>query len=168
MKRFVGIVAAVLLTTSVSHSEDANIIIDNQSAYENTEVICLAKNVYFEARSSSFADQVAVTDVVMNRVESSRYPNTICDVVTQGYKKGRKDCQFSWYCDGKSDEIPNVQSNDSWMKSLDIASNMYFNRTFRGITEGATNYHATYVKPAWRHNLELVGRIGAHIFYRNK
>ena len=168
MKRFIGIIAAVGLTSSVTISESSVPEIQEITAYENEEVICLAKNVYFEARSSSFADQVAVTDVVLNRVESSKYPNTVCEVVEQGYKKGRRDCQFSWYCDGKSDQIPNSQSNDPWMKALDLASDMYFNRSFRGLTEGATNYHATYVKPAWRHNLELIGRIGAHIFYRYK
>lgn len=139
-----------------------------QTEYENSQVICLAKNIYFEARSSSYADQIAVADVVMNRVESTSYPNTICGVVQQGYVEGRRDCQFSWYCDGKSDRIPDIENNDHWWDALDIASDMYFNGNWRGLTEGATNYHATYVRPAWRHNLDLVGRIGEHIYYRAK
>jgi spore germination cell wall hydrolase CwlJ-like protein len=141
-----------------------------QAEYENKHVICLAKNIYFEARGSSFADQAAVADVVMNRVEHDSYPDTICDVVYQGRQDSngnmiRHQCQFSWYCDGKSDKIP---ANDTWWAALDIASDMYFNDTWRGLTEGSTHYHANYVKPAWRHNLTLIGRIGVHIFYRQR
>ena len=75
-------------------------------------LVCLALNVYHEAKNQSFIGQVAVAQVVMNRVRDTRYPNTVCDVVKQGatYKwkpdfpiKNR--CQFSWYCDGKSDSI---------------------------------------------------------------
>jgi len=141
-----------------------------QAEYENNQVICLAKNIYFEARSSSFADQAAVADVVMNRVEHDSYPVTICEVVYQGRQDSngnmiRHQCQFSWYCDGKSDKIP---ANDSWWAALDIASDMYFNNTWRGLTEGSTHYHANYVTPAWRHSLTLTGRIGEHIFYRQR
>ena len=141
-----------------------------QAEYENNQVICLAKNIYFEARSSSFADQAAVADVVMNRVEHDNYPGTICEVVYQGRQDSngnmiRHQCQFSWYCDGKSDKIP---ANDSWWSALDIASDMYFNDTWRGLTEGSTHYHANYVTPAWRRSLALTGRIGEHIFYRQR
>jgi spore germination cell wall hydrolase CwlJ-like protein len=138
--------------------------------YENDQIICLAKNIYFEARGSSFADQVAVADVVMNRVEHDSYPNTICEVIYQGRQDSngnmiRHQCQFSWYCDGKSDKTSN---NDAWWGAVDIASDMYFNGSWRGLTEGATHYHANYVTPAWRHSLTLTGRIGEHIFYRQR
>ena len=141
-----------------------------QAEYENNQVICLAKNIYFGSRGSNFADQAAVADVVMNRVEHDNYPNTICKVVYQGRQDSngnmiRHQCQFSWYCDGKSDKIP---ANDSWWAALDIASDMYFNNTWRGLTEGSTHYHANYVTPAWRHSLTLTGRIGEHIFYRQR
>jgi len=158
MKKLMMAIAIAVTAISAQATEE----------YENNQITCLAQNIYFEARSSSFADQVAVADVVMNRVEHRSYPNTICGVVHQGYKKGRRDCQFSWYCDGKSDNIPNKQTNDAWWDAVDIASDMYFNGTWRGITEGATNYHANYVKPAWRKKLILVGSIGEHIFYRQR
>ena len=84
-----------------------------------SEVTCLADNIYFEARNQGLAGQLAVVNVVVNRVADSRYPDTICEVVKQGPTrlswKGtgelipiRNRCQFSWYCDGKSD-IPKVQ-----------------------------------------------------------
>ena len=135
------------------------------------EVVCLAKNIYFESRSDNLAGKIAVTDVVLNRVDSTHYPNSACDVVYQGRKDingnmKRNKCQFSWYCDGKSDKITNPETNDSWQLALDLATDMYYNDMWNGITEGATHYHATYVKPAWAYEITLVGRIGQHIFYR--
>ena len=132
------------------------------------QVQCMALNVYYEARGSNLADKVAVADVVLNRVKDTRYPNTICEVVKQGkqYPSGqmvRNKCQFSWYCDGKHDR---PQDEDRWAEAQSIAWNMVEEGKFRGITEGATHYHATYVNPRWAKTLQLVGRIGAHIFYR--
>ncbi len=124
---------------------------------------CMALNIYYEARSSNLADQAGVADVVLNRVNDGRYPDTICEVVQQGYKKGRRDCQFSWYCDGKSD---NPQDEDRWAEAQNLAWAIIKWNSYRGITEGATHYHATYVNPAWARELQLVGRIGLHIYYR--
>jgi len=124
---------------------------------------CMALNIYHEARGSNLADKYAVADVTLNRVEDTRYPNTVCEVVKDGYKKGRRDCQFSWYCDGKSD-VP--RDEDMWKESQMIAWSIMNWDKMRGITEGATHYHATYVSPRWAKSLQMVGRIGAHIFYR--
>ena len=112
--------------------------------------------------------------LVLNRVNDRRYPNTICEVVHQGKQKPswkdpnkmvmvRDACQFSWYCDGKKDD---PQDEDRWMEAQLIAYNMIEHGKFRGITEGATHYHATYVNPSWARTLQQVGRLGAHIFYR--
>jgi spore germination cell wall hydrolase CwlJ-like protein len=132
------------------------------------EVQCMALNVYYEARGSNLADKAAVADVVLNRVNDSRYPNTVCGVVKQGLQDAngnmlRNKCQFSWYCDGKHDR---PQDEDRWVEAQSIAWNIVEENKFRGITEGATHYHATYVNPRWAKTLQLVGRIGAHIFYR--
>ena len=75
----------------------------------------------------------------------------------------RNKCQFSWYCDGKHDR---PQDQDRWVEAQGIAWNMVEEGKYRGITEGATHYHATYVNPRWASTLQLVGSIGAHIFYR--
>jgi spore germination cell wall hydrolase CwlJ-like protein len=132
------------------------------------QVQCMALNIYYEARGSNLADQAAVADVVLNRVQDTRYPNTICEVVKQGKKNvdgsmRRNMCQFSWYCDGKHDR---PQDQDRWVEAQGIAWNIVEENKFRGITEGSTHYHATYVEPRWAKTLQLVGRIGAHIFYR--
>ena len=124
---------------------------------------CLAKNIYYEARSSNLADKAAVADVVINRSQDRRYPATICGVVEDGYVAGRRDCQFSWFCDGKSDD---PQDLDRWMEAQSIAFTMINFGEYRGITEGATHYHATYVNPFWADSLQMVGTIGAHIYYR--
>ena len=147
------------------------------------ELYCLAKNIYFEAKSEPIAGQYAVADVVLNRVKDSRFPNTICEVVYEGpvreswqtkkqpdledaeriYHPIRDRCQFSWWCDGKSD---NIKDGDAWRKAQEIAYRLVNDYKHRGLTEGATHYHATYVNPKWAPTLDLVGRIGTHIFYR--
>jgi len=138
------------------------------SAEDRPEEWCLAQNIYYEARGSSYADMIAVADVVLNRVEDTRYPNTVCEVVQQGEKNAngtmkRHRCQFSWYCDGKSDWPANT---DAWVLAQQIAYNMYTLDNFRGLTEGATHYHADYVNPSWARTLTLTGTIGVHKFYR--
>lgn len=138
------------------------------TADERPELWCLAQNIYYEARGSNRADRIAVADVVLNRVKDTRYPNTVCDVVQQGHKHPngqmkRNQCQFSWYCDGKSDWPRDL---DSWVDAQQIAYNMMQWDDGRGLTEGATHYHAKYVSPAWARDFHLVGRIGVHIFYR--
>ena len=134
------------------------------------EVECLALNIYFETHAVSLADAVAVSDVVLNRVKSSNYPNTVCKVVKQGYYDSngnpiRHKCQFSWWCDGKSD---NPKNYEAWERSLAVAREIYLTDSFIGITEGSTHYHANYVTPEWSNQFTRVTRIGSHIFYRQK
>ena len=135
-----------------------------------TAFICLALNTYHEAKNQSMVGQVATAQVVMNRVADSRYPNTVCEVVKQGPKyKGsdvpvRHKCQFSWFCDGKSDE-PKLDSKE-WFKAKDYARIVLSGRIALDVTEGATHYHATYVKPAWAKTKTRTTRIEKHIFYR--
>lgn len=141
----------------------------------SNELECLALNVYHEARSESLAGQYAVADVTLNRVESKRYPSTICGVVKQavmsewGVQRGlfipkKNMCQFSWYCDGQPD-APIEQY--AWLRAKDVAENILSYRKFRGLTEGASHYHANYVSPEWSmsRKMTLIGRIGDHIFY---
>lgn len=137
------------------------------------EVNCMALNIYYETRGSNLADSYAVADVVLNRMEDTRYPNTICDVVYQGeqYADGRMKrnrCQFSWYCDGKAD-VP--RDREAWKRAQSVAWDIVQWNNYRGITEGSTHYHASYVNPRWNKSrkgwsITRVGRIGQHIFYR--
>ena len=136
------------------------------------EMYCLAKNIYFEAKNQPLIGQLAVAIVVMNRVEDRRFPSTVCEVVQQGPTLAwtenfpvKNKCQFSWYCDGKSDD---PKSETGWAQAQYVAGAIMYSGKYRGMTEGATHYHATYVKPKWRFDrgMNHIGRIGAHIFYR--
>lgn len=152
---------------SVTYAKDA-VAIELYTEEQYPQHYCMALNIYYEARGSNLADQAAVANVVMNRVNDRRYPATICEVVKQGEKDAngnmvRNRCQFSWYCDGKSDVPGNL---DLWIEAQMLAWQIIEDGKYRGLTEGATHYHATYVSPRWARELQLVGRIGAHIFYR--
>ena len=143
--------------------------------FRHTEATCLAKNMYYEARNQGLAGQLAVSLVVMNRVKDSRYPNTVCGVVEQGptresWKKNgtyypiRNRCQFSWFCDGKSDD---PKEPTTYKRLLDLALVLvYDDIQIVDFTEGATHYHADYVYPAWRKSKTKTVEIADHIFYR--
>ena len=159
---------AVLFLMFVSTSANADEFVELYTQEEYPQHYCLALNIYYEARGSNLADRAGVANVVMNRVNDRRYPGTICAVVQQGRQDSngnmiRNQCQFSWFCDGKSDQ---PVDNDMWVESQMLAWQMIEDGKYRGLTEGATHYHANYVSPRWARELQLVGRIGAHIFYR--
>lgn len=166
MKNFIAsLLMVVAFSASASEAKEHLFTAENEP-----QAWCLAQNIYFESRGSNLADKAAVADVVLNRVQDSRYPNTICKVVQQGryHKDGlpkKNQCQFSWWCDGKSDWPTN---RDAWIEAQQVAYLMIHLNQYRGISEGATHYHADYVNPRWASSLQLVGRIGEHIFYRWK
>lgn len=146
-----------------------------ESVMENRkkQLTCLAKNIYFEARNEPFAGQFAVALVTLNRVNDSAFPNTICKVVYQGIHTAdgfpkRNRCQFSWYCDGNSDEVQNLKSYDKTQKIANLAMLQYSKMKSEGLdfTEGARYYHTYEISPRWSTSFPKVGRIGDHIFYR--
>ena len=137
------------------------------------EIECMAINAYHEARSQSVAGQLATMHVVLNRVISDKFPNTICGVVTQGptYVNWlgnewpvRDKCQFSWYCDGMDDTAKDVES---YKRIYDLAEYVTTAETY-DYTEGATHYHADYVDPFWNKSFTKVTQIDSHIFYRQE
>ena len=138
---------------------------------KDTDLDCLAQNIYFESRSESQADQIAVGQVVLNRVKSPKYPNTVCEVIRQGPTYNwtenfpvKYKCQFSWYCDGKSDNISNISA---WRHAKAIAGVLLsMPDMVPNVVEDATHYHADYVKPHWADRLEKITHIDSHIFYR--
>ncbi|MBP7240811.1 MAG: cell wall hydrolase [Amaricoccus sp.] len=122
---------------------------------------CLAEAVYFESRGEPLAGQIGVAEVVLNRVDSPQYPGTVCGVTRQG-AGGGGGCQFSYACDGRSDAMA---SGVARARAEKIARMMLDGRA-RDITDGATNFHATYVRPGWSRTFTRTAAIGAHIFYR--
>ena len=129
---------------------------------------CLAKAIYYEARGEPLAGRLAVGRVILNRVKSRYYPNSVCEVVYQN-ANWRNRCQFSFACDGKPDQPGHIRA---WADAVDIAEKMLC-RTGQdcsptkvgGRINVSTHYHATYVKPRWSKKLPRTGRIGQHIFY---
>lgn len=129
--------------------------------FNRNEKLCLARAIYFEARSEPRAGQIAVANVIMNRKSNRYYPNSVCGVVNQGSNR-RTGCQFSFTCDGLSD-VP--RQNKSWRNSLAIASLVLKGKLRNRRLRRVTHYHANYVKPKWARTLRRVARIGRHIFY---
>ena len=128
----------------------------------STAFMCLALNVYHEARNDPEIGQYAVAHVVMNRVQHDRWPNDVCSVVKQGYHKGKHRCQFSWYCDGKSDK---PYEHRAWALAQLVAADVLSGEV-PDVTGNATHYHATYVKPYWAKHLDKTVTLGSHIFYK--
>ena len=130
---------------------------------------CLALNIYFEAAVESTAGKLAVAQVTLNRVNSERYPETICGVIYEGPHTAngfpkRNMCQFSWYCDGKHDN-PNHKGK-AWKVSQNIAEYVLQNPGMLDITDSATHYYADYIPaPRWAKERDKTVKIDTHIFY---
>lgn len=125
------------------------------------EWYCLAEALYFESRGESRAGQRAVAEVILNRVDSSRYPNTICAVTQQG-KHRHNACQFSYNCDGRANTI----GNKPVFETLGKLAWIMMEGKPRTLTQEALFFHATSVRPSWSKKFVKTAKIGAHIFYR--
>lgn len=126
-------------------------------AKTQTNAYCLAQVIYFEARGESLKGQIAVAQVALNRVTSDKFPDDMCSVVYQT----KPSCQFSWYCDGTSNKLP---QNDSAIHSKSLAKKLLTSE-LADVTNGALFFHATSIDPGWN-NLEKTVEIGSHVFYR--
>jgi spore germination cell wall hydrolase CwlJ-like protein len=121
---------------------------------------CLTEALYFEARGESLEGQIAVAEVILNRVNSPLYPRTICGVVKQ---RGGGGCQFSYVCDGRTDRMREKASADLAGR---IARAM-LDGAPRLLTDGATHFHTRAVRPRWSKRFAHTASIGAHVFYRH-
>ena len=121
---------------------------------------CLTEALYFEARSETLEGQFAVGEVILNRVDSSKFPNSVCGVVTQGAHR-LNACQFSYNCDGKAEHYAEATA---FARSGKLAKMLLDGRA-RVLTAGATFYHASSVNPRWASSFRQTAQIGRHIFY---
>ena len=132
------------------------------SQFSSEEMHCLQQNIYFEARGESVLGQRAVAWVTLNRMDSDRYPNTICEVVWQ-------DRQFSWTHDGLPDR-PGTNSieQQSWARAGLIARSVTRKWAYNheSLVEDAVMFHADYVSPYWAASYQEVTQIDGHIFYQ--
>jgi N-acetylmuramoyl-L-alanine amidase len=123
---------------------------------------CLARNIYYEAGSEPFEGKVAVAQVTLNRMESGKFPDDVCQVIYQKnvfYEK--VVCQFSWYCDREATVRPIHKGN--YDESMEAAKKVLLEGFRLPIIKTALFYHADYVNPGWKK--ERVAKIGRHIFY---
>ena len=145
--------------TQVTYSRDW---IDAQAAVKGgKQWRCLAEALYFEARGESVKGQFAVAEVILNRVDSAAYPDTVCAVINQG--TGRKyACQFTYTCDGHKEVIAEPRA----FERVGKVAHLMLNGAPRGLTEGATHYHTRAVRPSWSRKFPRTASIGVHHFYR--
>ncbi|MEM8631308.1 MAG: cell wall hydrolase [Pseudomonadota bacterium] len=123
---------------------------------------CLAEALYFEARGESVAGQFAVAEVILNRVRSARFPNTVCGVINQGVNGQKYACQFTYNCDGK----PEVFHEQKAYERVGKIAKMVLDQSGGDLTEGATHYHTKAVSPRWSRVYPRTTTIGVHHFYR--
>ena len=127
---------------------------------------CLSLAIYHEARGEPAQGQNAVGRVILNRAASRFYPDTICGVVFQNAAWLNR-CQFSFACDGKTDQAGNMPA---WQAAVAMAERLLCRDACGGVAISAdlirsTHYHATYVRPSWSKKLRRTGQIGNHVFY---
>ena len=122
---------------------------------------CLAEALYFEARGESVKGQFAVAEVILNRVKSGVYPDSVCAVVGQGIGK-KHGCQFSYMCDGRAETI---RERSAFNQVAKVASVMMAGAK-SDLTKGATHYHTRAVLPGWADAFPRTAAIGVHVFYR--
>jgi len=158
-----ALAAAILAVTSAMRDrprETASVspaFADGDPALE-----CLSLNVYWEARSEPPLGQLAVAAVTLNRVDHPAFPDDVCSVVFDGGEWPRHRCQFSWWCDGKSNRPRDMAA---W-ETARAAAEKVLSRRYNDPTNGALWYHADYVRPPWADTLAPVTRIGRHVYYR--
>ena len=135
------------------------------SARSAAEQKCLAEAIYFEARGEPVRGQLAVAQVVINRLKNPAYPSTVCGVVYQNRNR-RNGCQFSFACDGIRDVI---RDRGAWATAQTLARQVLFSEA-EWLTDvgSATHYHATYVRPNWARTMIRMTRIGQHVFYKTR
>ncbi len=153
-------VAAAVRGPRIDMRYDADWIDARPAAQGDEQFECLAQAIYHEARGETIRGQVAVAEVILNRVDSGMFPNSVCAVVHQGTGK-RHQCQFSYTCDGRSDAIREQKAYDRVAK----VARLMLDGAPRALTGGAVYYHTSAVRPSWAARFDETVRIGTHRFY---
>ena len=123
---------------------------------------CLAEALYFEARGETVKGQFAVAEVIMNRVKSGRFPGSLCGVINQGTGK-KYQCQFTYTCDGYAEVIAEPRA----FARVGKIARFVMDGNVPALTDGATHYHTTAVRPRWSKVYTRTAKIGVHLFYRH-
>lgn len=143
------------LTPTEAKAVDPN----GEAALDDT-LTCLSRTIYWEAKGASAADMQAVANVVLNRLGHDGFPDTVCAVVKQGSE--RKACQFSWWCDGRADQI---KEDQPFLEAKEIARKT-LNRQLPDNTHGALYFHDRQAAPAWRKTFVKTAQTSRFVFYK--
>ncbi len=173
LAHILGLVAVVFLVQHLTSTKFSNLRATN--GYYSDDIVsiktrekqldCLAINIYREAGYEPFEGKVAVAQVTMNRVKDGRFGKDVCGVVYQrNIIMERVVCQFSWACDSVHRNRP--IGKEAYNESYEVAKKVLLEGFKLDVLKDALYYHATYVNPRWK--LEKIGKIGQHIFYREK
>ncbi|MCG3266659.1 cell wall hydrolase [Yoonia sp. I 8.24] len=147
--------------TQTGEIYNAEYLATQSVATGDTQWECLAEALYFEARGESVEGLFAVGEVILNRVDSSAYPGTLCGVINQGTGR-RYACQFTYTCDGRAEVINEPRA---WERVGKVAR-ILIDGAPRVLTGGATHYHTKAVSPSWAQRFPRTASIGSHYFYR--
>jgi spore germination cell wall hydrolase CwlJ-like protein len=157
IKKILLSIGLIMLMSSPLRGDDIKETIYSLSEYDNKQLACLTKNIYYEAGSESLEGKLAVAQVTLNRVESGRFPKEICKVV---YQKSSSTCQFSWVCQ----ERKPIMIKSQQYKMAELAARVVMLEGWRmAKLQTALYFHAIHVNPNW--NRKKVAKIGNHIFY---
>ena len=158
---FLGLKRAKVKTPAMSYTREW---LDAQPAASgDAQFECLSQALYFEARGETVKGQFAVAEVIMNRVASAQFPNSVCGVIKQGTGR-RHQCQFSYTCDGRSETISEKQAH----ARVEKVARAVLDGVEETLTAGATYYHTTAVRPRWSRKFTNTAQIGVHLFYRDE
>jgi spore germination cell wall hydrolase CwlJ-like protein len=156
---------ALNLLVPAAQAYDQNMESAEITQHFNKELQCLAENVYYESRSESFEGKLAVAQVTLNRVNSSKFSSTVCGVVKQkNVVNGIMVCQFSWFCNQAYTKV--IRNQYQWEESVIVAKKALTSSVAHDILHqsNALYFHANHVNPGWK--LTRVTQIGNHIFYK--
>lgn len=164
----------LIVMGSVSHNEQKDQIVNNekqnsQPKVNQKELICLAKNVYFEAASEPLEGKKAVAQVTMNRVKHAGFPKSVCGVVkqrTRSVELKKTICQFSWVCDGAKKVLVN---SPAWGDSIQVAKlALTEKKVYDKFSSNVLFYHEKHLETNWNEHYKVVKVVGNHKFYRIK
>ncbi len=163
-------IVALLVNTALNIRIDQHVKLTGLPAHlsvkeREQQIQCLTQNIYWEAASEPFEGKVAVAQVTMNRMNSGKFPVTVCGVVQQrNIFYDKVVCQFSWFCESTYKTRP-VHPR-MWEESEAVAKKVLLEGFRLDSLKEALYYHADYVNPKW--DKEKIGKIGQHIFYKDK
>jgi spore germination cell wall hydrolase CwlJ-like protein len=157
----------LLVPAARAYAQSSSIIEQQVGEMFKDEAQCLAENIYYEAAKESYEGKLAVAQVTLNRVNSGKFPSTVCGVVKQKDRiNGVMVCQFSWFCNAAYTKL--IRNPYQWEESVLVANRALTSAVAHDTLykSNALFYHANYVNPNW--NLTKVAQIGNHIFYKEK